>query len=234
MIESDTQMSVPTREQGYSAKETKLIQELVKARLEQKAELQHESLDGYELPPRTQFSMLKKPALTMKHGRMKFNMACIHLFEGVQYILPIINRQKKRIAVVTCQEEESDSVEWARLKQGAWVNKDITSIEVLEKIFAFMGWDRLCRYKAMGRVATSDSGLILVFELEEAIMFAAKPIEYEDPETGKIRKKDIKYYPDKYKDHIGRSYNDYAALRQTSLFEDLNDYGSNDGTVLGV
>ena len=41
-------------------------------------------------------------------------------------------------------------------------------------------------------------------------------------------------YPDKYKDHIGRSYNDYAALRQTSLFEDLNDYGSNDGTVLGV
>ena len=74
MIENDTQMSVPTREQGYSAKETKLIQELVKARLEQKAELQHESLDGYELPPRTQFSMLKKPALTMKHGRMKFNM----------------------------------------------------------------------------------------------------------------------------------------------------------------
>ena len=165
MIENDTQMSVPTREQGYSAKETKLIQELVKARLEQKAELPHESLDGYELPPRTQFSMLKKPALTMKHGRMKFNMACIHLFEGVQYILPIINRQKKRIAVVTCQEEESDSVEWARLKQGAWVNKDITSIEVLEKIFTFMGWDRLCRYKAMGRVATSDSGLILVFEL---------------------------------------------------------------------
>ena len=210
-------MRVPTREQGYSAKETKLIQELVKARLEQKAELQHENLDGYELPPRTQFSM-----------------ACIHLFEGVQYILPIINRQKKRIAVVTCQEEEGDSVEWARLKQGAWVNKDITSIEVLEKIFAFMGWDRLCRYKAMGRVATSDIGLILVFELDEAIMFAAKPIEYEDPETGKIRKKDIKYYPDKYKDHIGRSYNDYAALRQTSLFEDLNDYGSNDGTVLGV
>ena len=30
-----------------------------------------------ELPPRTQFSMLNKPAVSIKYGVMKFNMACI-------------------------------------------------------------------------------------------------------------------------------------------------------------
>ena len=52
----------------YSVRETELIQELIKARLEHKAELEHESLEGYELPPRTQFSMLKKPALKVHHN----------------------------------------------------------------------------------------------------------------------------------------------------------------------
>ena len=210
--------SLPVKEQGYSVRETELIRELVKARLERKVELEHENLEGYELPPRSQFSMLKKPALTIKYGRLKFNMACIHLFEGVQYILPIINRSKKRIAVVTCTEEDSASVQWARQKEGIWINKEIPSVEVVEKIFAFMGWDRLCRYKALGRVATSDSGLILVFYLSEAIMFGAKPVEYEDPETGEVKMRQMKFYPDEYKNCIGKSYNDYAASRQLNLF----------------
>lgn len=222
--------SLPAKEQGYSVRETELIRELVKARLERKAELEHENLEGYELPPRSQFSMLKKPALTIKYGRLKFNMACIHLFEGVQYILPIINRSKKRIAVVTCTEEESASVQWARQKEGVWINKEIPSVEVVEKIFAFMGWDRLCRYKALGRVATSDSGLILVFDLSEAIMFGAKPVEYEDPETGEVKMRQMKFYPDEHKNCIGKSYNDYAASRQLNLFEDLTGYAGESDT----
>lgn len=56
------------KEQGYSVRETELIQELIKARLEHKAELEHESLEGYELPPRTQFSMLKNLPLRSNTG----------------------------------------------------------------------------------------------------------------------------------------------------------------------
>ena len=44
-----------------------------------------------------------------------------------------------------------------------------------------MGWNRECRYKVLGRVAASDRGLILVFEMEEAIMFAPKKEEFVDP-----------------------------------------------------
>ena len=83
--------------QQYTAREAELIRELVRSRLEQNEELEFEPLSEYEVPPRTQFSMLKKPAVTIKFGMLKFNMACIRLFEGVQYIIPSINRSKKRL-----------------------------------------------------------------------------------------------------------------------------------------
>ncbi|RKI39335.1 hypothetical protein D7V86_17425 [bacterium D16-51] len=67
--------------QSYNYSDQELIRRLVKSRMAQKQQLEYEDLDGYVLPPRTQFSMLKKPAVTIKYGRMTFNMACIHLWQ---------------------------------------------------------------------------------------------------------------------------------------------------------
>ena len=107
-------MGMEHEELKLAQREQALIQELIKTKQEQKQELEFESFEGYELPPRTQFSMLKKPAVSIKYGKMTFNMACIRLFEGIQYILPLVNIAKKRLAVAMCVEEESASVEWAR------------------------------------------------------------------------------------------------------------------------
>jgi len=210
--------------ESYSFSDQELIRALVKSRMEQKSSLEYEDLDGYELPPRTQFSMLNKPAVSIKYGQMTFNMACIRLFEGVEYILPLVHREKNKLTIVTCSEEESASVAWARNKDGVWKNKTITSEDFIEKLYRMMKWDRSCRYKVMGKVANSSQGLVLVFELKEAIMFAAKPMEFVDEETGTVKKKQVKYYPDEYKERIGKSYNDYVAARQISMFEYLEEY----------
>ncbi len=218
-------------QQGYTDREVRLIQELMRERLARKQELEFESFEGYELPPRTQFSMLKKPAVSIKWGQMTFNMAAIRMFEGVQHILPIVNMEKKRLAIVTCSEEESASVEWARLYKGeTWVNKSITSVDFLENIFKLMGWERECRYKVLGRLANSSRGLIFVFDLEEAIMFAPKQEEYVEPTTGEVKKRQVKYYPDAYKNRIGRSYNEYAQYKQINLFEDFSNYSDAAGS----
>ena len=131
---------------------------------------------------------------------------------------------KKRLALIMCPEEDSASVEWARQKDANWVNKDITSLEFVENIFKLMNWNRECRYKVLGRVANSDQGLCMLFDLEEAIMFTPKPQEYTDPLTGEMKKKQIKFFPDVYKDRIGKSYNDYIAGHQMNLFEDFIGY----------
>ena len=218
-------MGMEHEELKLAQREQALIQELIKTTQEEKRELEFESFEGYELPPRTQFSMLKKPAVSIKYGKMTFNMACIRLFEGIQYILPLVNIAKKRLAVAMCVEEESASVEWARFKKNeVWVNKDITSVDFIEKIYQAMGWRRECRYKVLGRVANSDRGLILVFDLDEAIMFTPMKEEYEDPKTGEKKKRQVKYYPDLYKTRIGKSYEDYEQARQINLFEDIMSY----------
>ena len=198
--------------------------ETVMIRKEHKRELEYEKFDGYELPPRTQFSMLNKPAVSIKYGVMKFNMACIRLFEGIKYVLPILHPNKKRLALIMCPEEDSASVEWARQKDENWVNKDITSLEFVENIFRLMNWNRECRYKVLGRVANSDQGLCMLFDLEEAIMFTPKPQEYTDPLTGEMKKKQMKFFPDAYKNRIGKSYNDYIADHQMNMFEDFIGY----------
>ena len=84
-------MTEVDKRQELSLREVELIRELAQIRKERSEELEFEKFDGYELPPRTQFSMVKKPAVSIKYGEMTFNMACIRLFEGIKYILPIVN-----------------------------------------------------------------------------------------------------------------------------------------------
>lgn len=217
-------MEEKSRAQELSVREISLIRELAQIRKEHKRELEYEKFDGYELPPRTQFSMLNKPAVSIKYGVMKFNMACIRLFEGIKYVLPILHPNKKRLALIMCPEEDSASVEWARQKDENWVNKDITSLEFVENIFRLMNWNRECRYKVLGRVANSDQGLCMLFDLEEAIMFTPKPQEYTDPLTGEMKKKQMKFFPDTYRNRIGKSYNDYIADHQMNMFEDFMSF----------
>lgn len=212
--------------QNINPREVELLQELAKIKRENKSVLEFEDLEGYELPPRTQFSMLKKPALTFKFRQMTFNTAAIRLFEGIEYIMPIIHPEKKRIAAVMCNEEESASVQWSRqrIEDAVWSNRQITSEEFIMKIYQMMGWNYECRYKILGRVANSSTGLILLFDLKNSIMFAPEKHEFTDPMTGKIKKREIKYYPDEYRERIGKSFNDYVATRQLNLFEDFQGY----------
>lgn len=132
-------------------------------------------------------------------------------------------RSKGSFCIPTVDQRRT-SVEWARQKDENWVNKDITSLEFVENIFRLMNWNRECRYKVLGRVANSDQGLCMLFDLEEAIMFTPKPQEYADPLTGEIKKKQMKFFPDTYRNRIGKSYNDYIADHQMNMFEDFIGY----------
>lgn len=222
----DTAAKTGTTGESYNYNDQELIRQLVKSRMAQKHELEYEDLDGYVLPPRTQFSMLKKPAFSIKYGKLAFNMASIRLFEGVEHILPLVHPNKKRLTVVMCPEEQPASVAWARKRQkdGAWINRDIVSEDFVHNIYELMEWNADCRYKVLGRVANSREGLVLVFDLEDAILFAPAPVEIKNPQTGKITKKQIRYYPDIYKNCIGKSYTDYTMSRQVNLFEYLEEY----------
>lgn len=224
---------------AYNSKEAELIKKFVELRKEQKEQLPIVDLSEYQLPPRTQFSMLKKPAVSFKYPECTFNMASIRLFEGIQHILPFTSSKYKSVVVVMCTEEEKDSLEWCRIqkKDGQLVNKPIKSIEYIDNIYNFMQWDKSCRYKALGTIVRSNNhGLCLSFDLDDAIMVDPKVREFVDEETGEVTKKKIIYYPNKYKGQVGKSYDDYVASKQRNVFESFDgmightydDYQNND------
>ena len=150
--------SASDKMEGYSPKEQELIRQLVQERLGKKNAIEFESLDDYVVPPNMFFSMIKKPAVSIRGNRMEFNMSSIRLFEGVQYVLPMLSERKKRMVVAICAEEELSSVEWARLKKGKWVNKNITCPEYVQNIYKMMNWQPNCRYKVYGNLANSERG----------------------------------------------------------------------------
>lgn len=63
-----------------------------------------------------------------------------------------------------------------------------------------------------------------MMRLTEAIMFSARPDEYIDPKTGATKKRQIKYYPEQYKERYGKTYSDYMAAHPQDDFEKLDDY----------
>lgn len=218
-----------TQAQGLSLKEVELVREFAKAKMESKSELEFEDLNDFEIPPSTQFPMLKKPAVSIKYKEMTFNMACIRLFEGILHVVLSLSKNKKRLAVIMRKEEGGSTVQWAKKKGDRYQNRKITSLEFVDAIYTLMGWDKKRRYKALGRVKNSSEGLILVFELEEAIMFSEQPEEYVDVRTGEVKKRRFIYYPEMYKGRIGKTYSEYKASEQISIFENLDEYeGAND------
>ena len=217
------------RIEGYSPKEQELIRQLVQERLGKKGAIEFESLDDYVVPPNMFFSMIKKPAVSIRGNRMEFNMSSIRLFEGVQYVLPMLSERKKRMVVAICAEEELSSVEWARLKKGKWVNRNLTCPEYVQNIYKMMNWQPNCRYKVYGNLANSERGLVLVFDLTAAVMFDPLPEEYFDKKSGKMKKRINKFYPDEIRMKLGRSYSDYMAIQERSSFESLSGYQDTTG-----
>ena len=211
---------------GISKREADLIREYTRTRLEAQEEVPYEDLNDFEIPLSVQLSMVSKPAVSIKYKQMTFNMACIRLFEGVIHVVPSLSRNKQKLAIIMRKEEGASTVQWARMKGDKYVNRTVTSLDFIESIYDMMGWDRNRRYKAVGSVANSAEGLILVFDLGDAGMYPELPDEYVDRKTGAIKKRWPTYYPDKYKGKIGKTYGEYVAAEQLSMFENLEDYSS--------
>lgn len=224
--------NVNDQSEEYTQKEQELIRQLVQERLGKKNAIEFESLDDYVVPPKMFFSMLKKPAVSIRANRLEFSMSAIRLFEGVQHILPMLSERKKRMVVAICAEEELSSIEWTKLKKGKLVNRSISCPEYVQNIYKMMGWNKDCRYKVYGHLANSERGLVLVFDLASAVMFDPLPEEYFDKRSGTMKKRINKYYPDEIRMKLGRSYSDYEATQRRSSFESLSGYMDTSGSTV--
>lgn len=147
-------MEEKSRAQELSVREISLIRELAQIRKEHKRELEYEKFDGYELPPRTQFSMLNKPAVSIKYSVMKFNMACIRLFEG--------------IAITPCAAEHPMSFKVPdRLLTDGQCRMRINGVQFVQALLEANGLAAGKDYQFKGRYEAEKNAVIISLEKDE-------------------------------------------------------------------
>ena len=207
-------MSEVNENKSAELREKDLIREIVDLRLKNGKVLKYEPIKDYLVPYKTKYSLVNMPVMTIKKREITFNMACIKMFSTVEYVLPMINENTCRIAIVPLAEEENASIRWARNKDGKMINRTLTLEDLLSDIYNLMGWDSNRKYKITGEITDSDRGLILVFDLNDVREYTGEIKEIIDEKTGKTKKREIYNCLNKYSGKIGRPYTEYEQERR--------------------
>ena len=152
-------MEEKSRAQELSVREISLIRELTQIRKEHKRELEYEKFDGYELPPRTQFSMLNKPAVSIKYGVMKFNMACICILQ---------RKDRQSIAITPCAAEHPMSFKVPdRLLTDGQCRMRINGVQFVQALLEANGLAAGKDYQFKGRYEAEKNAVIISLEKDE-------------------------------------------------------------------
>ena len=112
-------------------------------------------------------SDINEPTISFNNCQLYVNMVCIKKFPETDYVQFLINKTKKQLALLPCQEDERDAFLWRTInsKSGKRQPKYITAHIFSAMLFEYMGWDMNYRYKLLGIIKISRGIKLLVFEL---------------------------------------------------------------------
>ena len=93
------------------------------------------------------------------------------------------------------------------------------------KLFFIVDSDDALSTNAIEAIEKTEKEIAGILDIENQRQNLKELAEkYADPLTGEMKKKQMKFFPDTYRNRIGKSYNDYIADHQMNMFEDFIGY----------
>ena len=133
-------------------REISLIRELAQIRKEHKRELEYEKFDGYELPPRTQFSMLN----------------VIRILGSPAYICVLQRKDRKSIAITPCAAEHPMSFKVPdKLLTDGQCRMMINGIQFIQVLLEANGLAAGKDHQFKGRYDAEKNAVIISLEKDE-------------------------------------------------------------------
>ena len=175
---------------------------------------------GYEVVRREFFSKANCPAVTIKYGKVNFNVRAIRKLDECSHIQILINFDKKRMIAKPCDEDDKDSLQWSRIdKRGKVVPREITGKMFTAQLFKDMNWHLECTFKMLGTLITCKGEKIFVFDLinAERYLSISKPTE-DDPK----RRERVVFMPKTWEGSYGQSYEE-SKIPIVETFEGVPD-----------
>ena len=141
--------------------------------------------------------------VTIQHRKFRFNAACVRTFADTQFVKVLIDRGRRRIIVIPCEEFSPCKLKWSIHKNGKPQSRDCLAEYTCAKLFDMMNWIPENRYKIMAVYQELEGVRLIVFNLVECEMVVVKTVVRDDGKTVKEQKI---IRPDKWLESFGNLY----------------------------
>jgi len=130
------------------------------------------NIDRFQVPRSEGFAHLCKATLIISSRSFFCSSACLRYFSGLEYILPLVDKNDKEIAIRASDEDARDSQKWCVTKDGKRYPRNITAPGFIAKILRMMNWNPEYRYKIVGQCIRDKGNVLqLVFDLMSALPY---------------------------------------------------------------
>ena len=163
-------------------------------------------------------SPIFKPKITFAIDSVTFNMSCVNLFPGHQYIVINIDEVNQRIIVEPSNSYDRDSLKFA-LRKGDRNNPRKCMARIFcGMLYDLMGWNRAARYRSMAIYQELSGKHLIVFNLDECLQVFTEVVNEGD---GKNKRNTVVNMPEDWRGRFGYTLEELDAKTSVDLTSTL-------------
>jgi hypothetical protein len=171
------------------------------------------SYDDFQVVRGEFFAHVFEPSITFAGSKVYVNTACIRKMPETDYIQILINKEKKKLVVRPCREDERDSFRWcsATAKRSP---KQVTCRPFFAMLCDEMKWDSCYRYKFLGKMIRSNGESLFLFDLSAPEIYLR-----EGAGDGKLKNSRKPSCPEQCQNQFGIPASQHAASTKLNVFD---------------
>ena len=182
-------------------------------------------LNEFEVARPEFFAHTREPSFIFNDGKVGVNTACVRRLPEVDYVQLLINRQKQKLAVRVCREEDLFSIQWAKTKDGKRLPRQITGKMFFMKVCDMMDWNPDYRYKIVGKLVKAKEELLFLFDLNSREIF-----QKSSGEDGKRKTSRTPVFPEEWKNQFGIPFSEHRKALQVNMLDGYTVFSLTDKT----
>ncbi len=175
------------------------------------------------------FNTVGRTCVTISSKEILFTQKCLKKLKS-EYVELLIDPVEKLMVVHPSKKTAKHSMKWCMLLDRGRVPKGIHCAAFLPTLFEILGWNKDCKYRAVGAYIEKADGCVLLFDMSETEMIIPKGVplqlsdEQSDQNTFEEHESNVVAYPESWSRSFGSSF--YRVEHSKYLFTDVKDLDS--------
>jgi len=156
------------------------------------------------------------PSISISEKRISFNRDCIRRLDAVEFVQLLIHPTKRKIAIRTCEANDSHSIVWKRFPNSKMISKSLVCTYFSIALFEIMRWNPEYVYRIRGCWHHRDDEKMIVFDLDQAeIIVTCETTQSSIAAEHEINaKKRLVTFPEEWGTSFGLPFYEYQTRNQ--------------------